>query len=132
MAKSYGASDILVLEGIEPVRRRPAMYIGGTDKTGLHHLVWEILDNAIDEAMNGYASQIIVELDKSREGLRITDNGRGIPVDKHPKHKKSALEIIMTTLHAGGKFNEEGGAYKKKEDTHRMAEANKAFSHYNW
>ncbi len=109
MAKSYGASDILVLEGIEPVRRRPAMYIGGTDKTGLHHLVWEILDNAIDEVMNGYASQIIVELDKSREGLRITDNGRGIPVDKHPKHKKSALEIIMTTLHAGGKF--ETGSY---------------------
>ncbi len=109
MAKSYEASDIVVLEGIDPVRRRPAMYIGGTDKTGLHHLVWEILDNAIDEAMNGYASQIIVELDKSREGLRITDNGRGIPVDKHPKHKKSALEIIMTTLHAGGKF--ETGSY---------------------
>ena len=109
MAKTYGASDIVVLEGIDPVRRRPAMYIGGTDKTGLHHLVWEILDNAIDEAMNGYASQIIVELDKSREGLRITDNGRGIPVDKHPKHKKSALEIIMTTLHAGGKF--ETGSY---------------------
>ncbi len=109
MAKSYGASDIVVLEGIDPVRRRPAMYIGGTDKTGLHHLVWEILDNSIDEVMNGYASQIIVELDKSREGIRITDNGRGIPVDKHPKHKKSALEIIMTTLHAGGKF--ETGSY---------------------
>ena len=109
MAKSYGASDIVVLEGIEPVRRRPAMYIGGTDKTGLHHLVWEILDNAIDEVMNGYASQIILELDKSREGIRITDNGRGIPIEKHPKHKKSALEIIMTTLHAGGKF--ETGSY---------------------
>ena len=109
MAKTYDASDIVVLEGIDPVRRRPAMYIGGTDKTGLHHLVWEILDNAIDEAMNGYASQIIVELDKSREGIRITDNGRGIPIDKHPKHKTSALEIIMTTLHAGGKF--ETGSY---------------------
>ncbi|MEJ2229629.1 MAG: DNA topoisomerase IV subunit B [Nitrospirales bacterium] len=105
MSKTYDASDIVVLEGIDPVRRRPAMYIGGTDKTGLHHLVWEILDNAIDEVMNGYATHIIVELDKSREGLRITDNGRGIPVDKHPKHKKSALEIIMTTLHAGGKFD---------------------------
>ena len=105
MAKKYDASDIVVLEGIEPVRRRPAMYIGGTDKTGLHHLVWEILDNAIDEVMNDYATQILVELDKSREGLRITDNGRGIPVEKHPKHKKSALEIIMTTLHAGGKFD---------------------------
>lgn len=105
MGKTYDASDIVVLEGIEPVRRRPAMYIGGTDKTGLHHLVWEILDNAIDEVINGYATQIFVELDKSREGLRITDNGRGIPVDKHPTHKKSALEIIMTTLHAGGKFD---------------------------
>lgn len=105
MGKTYAASDIVVLEGIEPVRRRPAMYIGGTDNTGLHHLVWEILDNAIDEVMNAYATHIIVELDKSREGLRITDNGRGIPVDKHPKHKKSALEIIMTTLHAGGKFD---------------------------
>ncbi len=105
MAKKYDASDIVVLEGIEPVRRRPAMYIGGTDKTGLHHLVWEILDNAIDEVINDYATQIIVELDKSREGLRITDNGRGIPVEKHPQHKKSALEIIMTTLHAGGKFD---------------------------
>ncbi len=105
MGKTYDASDIVVLEGIEPVRRRPAMYIGGTDKTGLHHLVWEILDNAIDEVINGYATHIIVELDKSREGLRITDNGRGIPVEKHPKHKKSALEIIMTTLHAGGKFD---------------------------
>ena len=105
MGKTYDASDIVVLEGIEPVRRRPAMYIGGTDKTGLHHLVWEILDNAIDEVINGYATHIIVELDKSREGLRITDNGRGIPVEKHPTHKKSALEIIMTTLHAGGKFD---------------------------
>ncbi|MGD9850989.1 MAG: type IIA DNA topoisomerase subunit B [Nitrospirales bacterium] len=109
MAKTYDASDIVILEGIEPVRRRPAMYIGGTDKTGLHHLVWEILDNAIDEVINGYASQITVELDKSRTGIRLTDNGRGIPVDKHPTHKKSALEIIMTTLHAGGKFD--SGSY---------------------
>jgi DNA gyrase subunit B len=109
MAKTYDASDIVILEGIEPVRRRPAMYIGGTDKNGLHHLVWEILDNAIDEVINGFASQITVELDKSRTGIRITDNGRGIPVDQHPTHKKSALEIIMTTLHAGGKF--ETGSY---------------------
>jgi len=109
MAKKYDASDIIVLEGIEPVRRRPAMYIGGTDKTGLHHLVCEILDNAIDEVMNGYATNIVVELDKSRDGICITDNGRGIPVEKHPKHNKSALEIIMTTLHAGGKF--ETGSY---------------------
>lgn len=109
MARRYDASDIVVLEGIEPVRRRPAMYIGGTDKTGLHHLVWEILDNAIDEVMNGYATNIVVELDKSRDGIRITDNGRGIPVEKHPKYNKSALEIIMTTLHSGGKF--ETGSY---------------------
>ena len=109
MAKKYDASDIVVLEGIEPVRRRPAMYIGGTDKTGLHHLVWEILDNAIDEVINGHATTIVVELDKARNGIHITDNGRGIPVEKHPKFKKSALEIIMTTLHAGGKF--ETGSY---------------------
>ena len=109
MAKKYDASDIVVLEGIEPVRKRPAMYIGGTDKTGLHHLVWEILDNAIDEVMNSYATNIVVELDKSRDGICITDNGRGIPIEKHPKHNKSALEIIMTTLHAGGKF--ETGSY---------------------
>jgi len=109
MAKTYDASDIVVLEGIEPVRKRPAMYIGGTDKAGLHHLVWEILDNGIDEVINGYATTIMVELDKSRDGIRIIDNGRGIPVDIHKKHKKSALEIIMTTLHAGGKF--ETGSY---------------------
>ncbi|MCA9470593.1 MAG: type IIA DNA topoisomerase subunit B [Nitrospirales bacterium] len=109
MAKKYDASDIVVLEGIEPVRRRPAMYIGGTDKTGLHHLVWEILDNAIDEVINGHATTIVVDLDKTPNGIQITDNGRGIPVEKHPKFKKSALEIIMTTLHAGGKF--ETGSY---------------------
>ena len=109
MAKKYDATDIVVLEGIEPVRKRPAMYIGGTDKTGLHHLVWEILDNSIDEVINDHATTVTVELDKSRDGIRITDNGRGIPTDKHPKHNKSALEIIMTTLHAGGKF--ETGSY---------------------
>ncbi|RMH35803.1 MAG: type IIA DNA topoisomerase subunit B [Nitrospirae bacterium] len=108
-ANTYDASDILVLEGIEPVRRRPAMYIGGTDKAGLHHLVWEILDNAIDEVINGYATTITVELDATRDGIRITDNGRGIPVEPHPKYNKSALEIVMTTLHAGGKFD--SGSY---------------------
>ncbi len=109
MTTQYDASEIVVLEGIDPVRRRPAMYIGGTDKTGLHHLVWEIVDNAIDEVINGYATTITVELDKTGGGIRITDNGRGIPVDQHKKYKKSALEIIMTTLHAGGKF--ETGSY---------------------
>jgi len=129
MAKKYDASDIVVLEGIEPVRRRPAMYIGGTDKTGLHHLVWEILDNAIDEVMNGYATNIVVELDKSRDGICITDNGRGIPVENHPKHKKSALEIIMTTLHAGGKF--ETGSYIHSGGLHGVgASVVNALSHH--
>ncbi len=109
MAKKYDARDIVVLEGIDPVRRRPAMYIGGTDKNGLHHLVWEILDNAIDEVINDYATIITVELDKTAGGIRITDNGRGIPVERHEQYGKSALEIIMTTLHAGGKF--ETGSY---------------------
>ncbi len=109
MATKYNASDIIILEGIDPVRRRPAMYIGGTDKTGLHHLVWEILDNAIDENLNDYATTITVELDETGDGIRVTDNGRGIPVDRHKQYGKSALEIIMTTLHAGGKF--ETGSY---------------------
>src|ERR1041385_97803 len=104
---SYGAKDITVLEGLEPVRRRPAMYIGGVDTRGLHHLVWEILDNSIDEVINGHASTIEVELDKDSEGIRITDNGRGIPVDRHPQYKKPALELILTTLHSGGKFDQE-------------------------
>ncbi len=105
--KSYRASDITVLEGLEPVRKRPAMYIGGVDSRGVHHLLWEILDNAIDEVINGHATTIEVELDSDGKGARVTDNGRGIPVDKHPKHKKPALELILTTLHAGGKFGHE-------------------------
>lgn len=105
-AGGYRARDITVLEGLEPVRKRPAMYIGGVDGKGLHHLLWEILDNGIDEAINGFANSIEVELDRDAEGVRVSDNGRGIPVDKHPKHKKSALELILTTLHAGGKFGQ--------------------------
>lgn len=116
MTKTYDASDIVVLEGIEPVRRRPAMYIGGTDQTGLHHLVWEILDNGIDEVINGHATTITVELDKTRDGIRITDNGRGIPVDRHARDNRSALEIIMTTLHAGGKFDT--GSYRHSGGLH--------------
>ncbi len=101
----YTAADIEVLEGLEPVRRRPGMYIGGTDEKGLHHLFAEVLDNAMDEAVAGHASRIEVSLGKDGY-LTVTDNGRGIPVDPHPKFKKkSALEVIMTTLHAGGKFN---------------------------
>jgi len=101
---SYTAKDITVLEGLEPVRKRPGMYIGGVDVAGLHHLVWEILDNAVDEAMNGHADRIDVTLRADGSTLTLTDNGRGIPVDIHPKFKKSALELILTTLHAGGKF----------------------------
>jgi DNA gyrase subunit B len=101
---NYTAKDITVLEGLEPVRRRPGMYIGGVGATGLHHLVWEILDNAIDEAMNGYASNIRVTLHEDGSSVTIEDDGRGIPTDKHPATKKSALEVIFTVLHAGGKF----------------------------
>jgi DNA gyrase subunit B/topoisomerase-4 subunit B len=104
MASTYTARDITVLEGLEPVRKRPGMYIGGVGSSGLHHLVWEILDNAVDEAMNGYASNIGVTLHADGSSVTITDDGRGIPVDKHAKTKKSALEVIFTFLHAGGKF----------------------------
>ena len=103
---SYTARDIEVLEGIDAVRLRPGMYIGGTGTDGLHHLVSEIVDNATDEAMNGYATTITVTLSKSGDTVSVEDNGRGIPVDEHPKLKKSALEVILTTLHAGGKFGD--------------------------
>src|SRR5918994_5708144 len=102
---AYTAKDITVLEGLDPVRRRPGMYIGGVGSTGLHHLVWEILDNSIDEAMNGHASNIWVTLHKDGSSITIEDDGRGIPIDKHPTSKKSALEVIFTVLHAGGKFD---------------------------
>ena len=113
---SYTAKDITVLEGLEPVRRRPGMYIGGVGSTGLHHLAWEILDNAVDEAMNGHASQIEVTLHADGASMTVTDDGRGIPVDKHPTTKTSALEVIFTTLHAGGKF--EGQNYKTAGGLH--------------
>lgn len=113
---TYTAKDITVLEGLEPVRKRPGMFIGGVGSAGLHHLVWEILDNSIDEAMNGYASNISVTLHEDASSMTITDDGRGIPVDKHPKTKKSALEVIFTTLHAGGKFD--AGNYKTAGGLH--------------
>ena len=104
MARSYTATDITVLEGLEPVRKRPGMYIGGVGAAGLHHLVWEILDNAVDEAMNGHASNVAVTLHAGGTSVSVADDGRGVPVDRHPGSGKSALEVIFTTLHAGGKF----------------------------
>ncbi len=114
--ESYTAADIEVLEGLEPVRRRPGMYIGGTDENALHHLFAEVIDNSMDEAVAGHATRI--EVDYAADGyLAITDNGRGMPVDPHPKFKdKSALEIIMTVLHAGGKFD--SGAYETSGGLH--------------
>ncbi|MBI2634004.1 MAG: DNA topoisomerase IV subunit B, partial [Parcubacteria group bacterium] len=106
---SYEAKDIYVLEGLEPVRKRPGMYIGSTGVEGLHHLIWEVVDNAIDEAMAGYAKSVVIKL-LPENRVEISDDGRGIPVDTHPQTKKSALETVMTTLHAGGKFG--GQSYK--------------------
>jgi DNA gyrase subunit B/topoisomerase-4 subunit B len=113
---NYTAKDITVLEGLEPVRKRPGMFIGGVGSSGLHHLVWEILDNAVDEAMNGYAQNIWVTLHADGSSITIVDDGRGIPVDKHPATKKSAIEVIFTVLHAGGKF--EHGSYKTAGGLH--------------
>src|SRR5476649_2455597 len=115
-SKGYTAKDIEVLEGLEPVRRRPGMYIGGTDARALHHLAAEVLDNAMDEAVAGYASRIEIEL-AADLSLTIRDNGRGIPVDPHPRFPdKSALEVILTMLHSGGKFG--GDAYSTAGGLH--------------
>jgi DNA gyrase subunit B/topoisomerase-4 subunit B len=101
---SYTSDHITVLEGLEPVRRRPGMYIGGTDSKGYHHLLWEIVDNSVDEVINGYGSRIEVTLHKDGKSVTVEDDGRGIPIDIKKQHKKSALELVLTTLHAGGKF----------------------------
>src|SRR3989440_588712 len=103
---SYTAQDSQVLEGLEPVRRRPAMYIGGTDPTGYHHLLWEILDNSVDEVINGFATRIEVTLHEDGRTVTVIDDGRGIPVDVMSKYKKPAIEVILTTLHSGGKFEQ--------------------------
>ena len=125
-SKAYDASSIEVLEGLEPVRKRPGMYIGGTDERALHHLVSEILDNSMDEAVAGFASRIEVEL-KSDYSVLIRDNGRGIPVEAHPKFPtRSALEVIMCTLHSGGKFSGESFEEKFPNDGFQAKVSRKA------
>ena len=111
----YGAKDIYVLEGLEPVRKRPGMYIGSTGPDGLHHLIWEVVDNSLDEAMAGFAKNIEITLLPGGR-VMVKDDGRGIPVEKHKQTGKSALETVMTTLHAGGKFG--GESYKVAAGLH--------------
>ena len=115
ISKTYSAKDIEVLEGLTPVRKRPGMYIGGTDEAAYHHLANEILDNSIDEGVAGYAKEIFVKL-INKNTITISDDGRGIPIEKHPKKKRTALEVVMTTLHSGGKFNE--NVYKSSAGLH--------------
>jgi DNA gyrase subunit B len=115
-SSSYTAEHITVLQGLEPVRRRPGMYIGGTDTKGFHHLLWEIVDNSVDEVINGYATHIEVTLHKDHRSATVVDNGRGIPVDVKKEFKKSALELVLTTLHAGGKFS--SGQYQYSGGLH--------------
>jgi DNA gyrase subunit B/topoisomerase-4 subunit B len=118
----YTAEDIQVLEGLEPVRKRPGMYIGGTGSGGYHHLLWEVVDNSIDEVINKHATKVEVTLHKDGKTCTVDDNGRGIPVDTMKKFKKSALEVIFTTLHSGGKF-ERGKSYAVSGGLHGVGAA---------
>src|ERR1700731_1731194 len=113
--EAYDASQITVLEGLEPVRKRPGMYIGSTGPSGLHHLIWEVVDNSVDEAMAGYCDQIDVTL-LADGGCRVVDNGRGIPTDINPREKKTGVEMALTILHSGGKFG--GSGYKVSGGLH--------------
>ena len=119
MAKSYDADQLTVLQGLDAVRKRPGMYIGGVGSSGLHHCAWEILDNSIDEAMNGFATEVTLTLHEGGDSVTVSDNGRGIPVDKNRKTGKSGLELVLTELHAGGKFQNDGeGNYKTSGGLH--------------
>ncbi len=116
-SSDYSAKNITVLEGLEPVRKRPGMYIGSTGPTGLHHMIWEVVDNSFDEAMAGHATTVTVHLEPNN-WIAVEDNGRGIPVDLHPEQKISALELVLTKLHAGGKFGGEASGYKVSGGLH--------------